>query len=618
MCNILKRSLRRTVFYIILLAVLLTAIPISASAENGKYVIVLDPGHGGIDGGTDEAPRTEKVYNLLLAQYIKAELEADGNFEVHLTRENDIYLKYLHRALFIIEHNADVLISLHCNSIDYSYVSGCDAFVSVADDYGGAVLAGMILDNISAAVPIKRGRVQYREDTGDSLGIYYWNSEKKWDMPSASWLGKKSDYYSMSTWSSKFGVSSIIVEHGYLSNPSDAAIIDSDENLRAIAKAEAEAIIEFFTGHEHTYTAEKVVDFPSNCTLTGTKSYRCTICGAKNDTESLPAAPDAHYYRCTESRAVTCTTDGYAKYLCQISFNLNDKGYDCEVHSYTETATATGHSYTVVENVPATHGSNGVKKTVCQNCGDTVTEIITGDAHDYTVTEETPPTCTAPGSKTSLCSVCDYEKTESLPALGHDFEVKENVPPQPEADGYILSVCSHCGEEKTEIIPRCAHEYVIDQVEADCDTAGAVNSLCSLCGYEKTESLPALGHDLEALSETPPSCELSGVRSVECRICGMKKDELIPATGHSFETTEERWNKTVKTCSTCGIVTEEASGNNTVAVVIIGSAAVIATAIAALFWIRRRAAARNTGSASAENEVETTDHANDAEELSTK
>ncbi len=604
MGNISNRNLRRALLYIILVAALLSALALSASAENGKYVVVLDPGHGGIDGGTDDAPRPEKVYNLLLAQYIKAELEADGNFEVYLTRTDDTYLKFLPRALFIIEHNADVLISLHCNSIDYSYVNGCDAFVSVVDDYGGAVLAGKLLDAISDAVPIKRGRVQYREDTGDSLGIYYWNSEKKWDMPAASWLGKKSDYYSMSTWSSKFGVSSVIVEHGYLSNPSDAAIIDNDENLRAIAKAEAEAIIEFFTGHEHSYTAEKVVDFPSSCTLTGTKSYRCTVCGAKKDTESLPAAPDAHYYRCTESRAVTCTTDGYAKYLCQISFNLNDKGYPCEVHSYTETTAATGHNYTVVENVPATHGSNGVKKTVCQNCGDTVTEVITGDAHNYTVTEETPSTCTTPGSRMSLCTVCGYEKTESIPALGHDFEVTKNVPPEPETDGYILSVCSLCGEEKTEIVPRCAHEYAVSQVDADCDTAGAINSLCSLCGYEKTETLPALGHDLEVLSETPPSCELSGVRSVECRTCGMKKDELIPATGHSFEITEERWNTVVKTCSSCGTVTEDANGNSAVTTVIAASATFIALAFAALFLIHRQQSLRKH--ASHESAVEAT------------
>ncbi|MBP3368008.1 MAG: N-acetylmuramoyl-L-alanine amidase [Clostridia bacterium] len=578
------------VFFIIIIA----ALTISASAENGKYVIIIDPGHGGIDGGTDEGVLTEKEYNLILAKYLREELSAHPDFEVHLTREGDEYLKFLPRALEIVEHNADLLISLHCNSNTYSYVSGCDAFISVVDEFHTADLAGRILDGISSSTPIARGRVQMREDTGDSLGIYYWNAEKKWDMPGASWLGKKSDFYSMCTWPSKFGVSSIIVEHGYLSNPGDRAAIANDANLRAMAKAEADAIISYFTGHEHTYTAEKVIDFPSNCTLSGTKSYRCTYCGAKKDTEALPADPNAHYYRCTAEQKLTCTQSGYAEYVCQISFNLNDKGYPCPVHTYSTTEPAPGHNYVVTENIPATHGSNGKKTTVCQTCGDTITEVITGDAHNYDVIDEKAPTCTGAGSRTSLCSVCGFEKTEILDALGHDFAVVREDPVGPEVDGCIYYSCTRCAEEMTETIPHCEHEYVIESTDPTCTEDGSVFYVCQKCGYEKTEVIPATGHDHKTLEDTPPSCTLDGIRKVECLTCGDVDDLILAAPGHSFELTYDGIFKSIKTCTVCGEEIEDEPTSKTPGVIVITAAAVLGTALVALaviFIIKKKKSA---------------------------
>lgn len=566
----------------ILFIILMMALAISASAEDGKYVIILDPGHGGVDGGTDEGVLTEKEYNLIIAKYLREELEKHPEFEVHLTREGDEYLKFLPRAMKIIEHNADLLVSLHCNSNTASYVSGCDAFISVVDEYSTATLAGWMLDGISSSTPIARGRVQLREDTGDSLGIYYWNAEKKWDMPAAWWLGKKSDFYSMCTWPAKFGVSSIIIEHGYLSNWSDRQAIANDANLRAMAKAEADAIIKYFTGHEHTYTAEKVVDFPSNCTLSGTKSYRCTYCGVKKDTEALPADPDAHYYRCTAERKVSCTQDGYEEYLCQISFNLNDKGYPCTVHTYSKTTPAYGHNYVVTENIPATHGSNGKKTTVCQNCGDTITEVITGDAHNYDVTAETLPTCTDAGSRTSLCSVCGFEKTESLEALGHDFAQIREDPVSPEEDGHIYYSCTRCGEEMIETIPHCEHDYMTETTDPTCIEDGSIFYSCQKCGYEKTETIPANGHDHETLDETPPSCTLDGIRRVRCTVCGDTDDIILPAPGHSFEITSDGIFKSVKTCTACGEEVEDEPTSKTPATLLVSSIAVLAAALVAL------------------------------------
>ena len=260
----------RKIASFIIIALTLTVVLTAAVSADEKIVVVLDAGHGGIDGGTDLGIRTEKEYNLILTQYVAEALRNNGNFEVILTRTDDTYLKFLPRALFALENHADALISLHCNSSELPEANGALAIISKIEPFSAHTLAGNILDSICHAVGLTRRNVETRTDTGDSLGVYYWNSDLQWDMPAASHLGQTSDYFSINTWASKFGVPSIIVEHGYMSNQHDRELIDKDENLRAIAAAEAQAIIDFYTGHTHQFPADATVDHPSNCTLTGT------------------------------------------------------------------------------------------------------------------------------------------------------------------------------------------------------------------------------------------------------------------------------------------------------------------------------------------------------------
>ena len=269
------------IFFLIIVCVPLLAQPVRADiAKDGKIVIVLDPGHGGIDGGTDAGARTEKATALKIGVALKEILEKNENFKVILTRDTDVYLTFIERTLVAKDNNADLFISLHCNSSTESYPNGNCAYVSVVDRFAAWDIAGDMLDNISAAVPIRRGRVETRLDTGGTLGPYYWNDEKQWDMPGAVELGKVSDYYSVITFSSKFGIPSMILEHGYCSNAGDDAVLSNDNSVWAIADAEARALIQYYTGHTHDF-GELETDYPSNCMWHGTASRRCKICGAK-------------------------------------------------------------------------------------------------------------------------------------------------------------------------------------------------------------------------------------------------------------------------------------------------------------------------------------------------
>jgi N-acetylmuramoyl-L-alanine amidase len=83
----------------------------------GNRVIVIDPGHGGVNVGTHSVldGRLEKEFTLDWALRLAPLLAANG-WQVFLTRTNDVDIALSNRVMFAEAHHADVFISLHFNS----------------------------------------------------------------------------------------------------------------------------------------------------------------------------------------------------------------------------------------------------------------------------------------------------------------------------------------------------------------------------------------------------------------------------------------------------------------------------------------------------------------------
>ena len=81
-------------------------------------VIVLDPGHGGMNGGTTSVldKRPEKEFTLDWARLLKPLLEQEG-WQVFLTRTNDVDIALSNRVALAESRRADLFISLHFNSL---------------------------------------------------------------------------------------------------------------------------------------------------------------------------------------------------------------------------------------------------------------------------------------------------------------------------------------------------------------------------------------------------------------------------------------------------------------------------------------------------------------------
>lgn len=76
----------------ILLIIFSMPIKVKAEDEKDQHIILIDAGHGGIDGGAKSKNGTiEKDINLAIASKLKKKLE-DGGYKVYMTREDDSQL----------------------------------------------------------------------------------------------------------------------------------------------------------------------------------------------------------------------------------------------------------------------------------------------------------------------------------------------------------------------------------------------------------------------------------------------------------------------------------------------------------------------------------------------
>lgn len=92
-------------------------LPAPPKRGEGPLVVVLDPGHGGIDPGAERDGQTEAALMLTFARELKETLLRDGSFTVVMTREEDVFVPLETRTSIARAAGAQVFLSLHADSL---------------------------------------------------------------------------------------------------------------------------------------------------------------------------------------------------------------------------------------------------------------------------------------------------------------------------------------------------------------------------------------------------------------------------------------------------------------------------------------------------------------------
>src|SRR5690554_5030060 len=117
---------------IVLLGVFIAFSTTSLSAQNGKFTLVIDPGHGGKDPGALGSSSKEKDIVLSVALKLGALIESNHpDVDVLYTRNKDLFVPLNQRASIANKAHANLFISIHCNALDRRRTSpqGVETFV---------------------------------------------------------------------------------------------------------------------------------------------------------------------------------------------------------------------------------------------------------------------------------------------------------------------------------------------------------------------------------------------------------------------------------------------------------------------------------------------------------
>lgn len=233
-----------------------------------KPLIVLDPGHGGVDPGARAANgRYEKELTLAVARQLASQYEASGRYRVALTRSRDVFIPLPERVAIARRLGADLFISLHADSIDRRTVTGATLYTlsnqasdteaaAMADRENRAdLLAGLEqagrddgLANLLTSMRYQRSLTHSRELSG-LLAAEMGRVTRLNDRPqrAAGFAVLKSP-----------DVPSVLVEMGYLSSPAEARQLFRPEHQRKLIKAILKATDRYFLARDPLFLTRAV------------------------------------------------------------------------------------------------------------------------------------------------------------------------------------------------------------------------------------------------------------------------------------------------------------------------------------------------------------------------
>lgn len=107
--------------------------PQRRQSGNRAVMVMLDPGHGGLDPGAEHGDVVEADLMLRFARELRDVLLRSGGFEVMLTRDDDIFVPLEMRQSLARAAGADVFISLHADALAEGRASGATVY-TLADE----------------------------------------------------------------------------------------------------------------------------------------------------------------------------------------------------------------------------------------------------------------------------------------------------------------------------------------------------------------------------------------------------------------------------------------------------------------------------------------------------
>lgn len=224
---------------------------------DSKKLVMIDPGHGGIDSGAvGHEGSQEKHVVLEIANHVRRFLHEHDRIEARLTREEDEFIPLFQRVEIAHQHRADLFISIHADGFTSPEAAGASVF-ALSNRGASSAMARYLSQRENAADEIAGSKYQEQDNylqqvLFDLVQTDTINNSLTLGRHVLGQIRPVHRLHSDSTEQAAFAVlkspsiPSILVETSFITNPAEEHLLGTTAFREKIARAIADGVIGFF------------------------------------------------------------------------------------------------------------------------------------------------------------------------------------------------------------------------------------------------------------------------------------------------------------------------------------------------------------------------------------
>jgi len=256
----------------------------SSSAQSNVFRVALDAGHGAHDFGAVYSGRVEKNINLALVLKVGKLLEQNPAIDVIYTRKTDVFIDLIERANIANQANANIFVSIHCNANRNTAASGTETYVMGMSKVASNLEAAKKENAVITLEKDYKEKYEGFDPNSPETMIGMTLMQEEYLENSISLASKIEDRFADLGKEIRHGgvkqapfmvlhkayMPRVLVETGFISNPEEGNLLNSEEGQNEIAQAIADAIVSYkreYFGSDETdnfkeRTIKKIIEKP--------------------------------------------------------------------------------------------------------------------------------------------------------------------------------------------------------------------------------------------------------------------------------------------------------------------------------------------------------------------
>jgi N-acetylmuramoyl-L-alanine amidase len=227
--------------------------------QSSVFKVALDAGHGARDFGANYSGRIEKNINLALVLKVGKILEQNPKIDVIYTRKTDVFIDLIERSNIANRADANIFVSIHCNASKNTAAIGTETYVMGMSKVASNLDAAKKENAVITLEKDYKQKYEGFDPSSPETMIGMTLMQEEYLDNSISLASKIEDRFADIGREVRHGgvkqapfmvlhksyMPRVLIESGFISNPTEGNFLNSEEGQNDMARAIADAIISY-------------------------------------------------------------------------------------------------------------------------------------------------------------------------------------------------------------------------------------------------------------------------------------------------------------------------------------------------------------------------------------